>query len=49
MAQHINEVAATMDNTNQWIRDQQRIYGDLGDLIAEPPPTIFQPPQKESA
>lgn len=49
MAHHINEVAATMDTTNQWIRDQQRIYGDLGDLMAEPPPTILQAPQKESA
>lgn len=49
MTHHINQVAATMDSTNQWIRDQQRIYGDLGDLMAEPPSSILQAPQKESA
>jgi hypothetical protein len=38
LSQRIDQVTATLGGTNQWIRDQQQIYGAVEDLMAEPPP-----------
>jgi hypothetical protein len=38
ISQRIDQVTTTLGGTNQWIRDQQKIYGAVEDLMAEPPP-----------
>jgi len=38
VSERIDQIAATLDGTNQWIREQQQIYGAAEDLLAEPPP-----------
>lgn len=38
LSQRIDQVTATLGDTNQWIRDQQKIYGAVEDLMNEPPP-----------
>jgi hypothetical protein len=38
LSQRIDEIAATLGGTGQWIRDQQAVYGAMEDLITEPPP-----------
>jgi chromosome segregation ATPase len=47
VSQRIDQIATTLGGTNQWIRDQQKIYGAMEDLLAEPPPLVG-PQQKES-
>jgi hypothetical protein len=37
LSQRIDQVTTTLGGTNQWIRDQQKIYGAVEDLMAEPP------------
>ena len=38
LSQRIDQIAATLGGTAQWIRDQQQVYGAMEDLLAEPPP-----------
>lgn len=38
LSKRIDEVTATLGGTTQWIRDQQKIYGAVEDLMTEPPP-----------
>jgi hypothetical protein len=38
LSRRIDEIAATLGTTGQWIRDQQQVYGAMEDLITEPPP-----------
>jgi hypothetical protein len=38
LSKRIDEVTATLGGTSQWIRDQQKIYGAVEDLMSEPPP-----------
>jgi hypothetical protein len=38
LSQRIDQVTTTLGGTNQWIHDQQKIYGAVEDLMAEPPP-----------
>jgi hypothetical protein len=38
LSQRIDQVTNTLGGTNQWIRDQQKIYGAVEDLMSEPPP-----------
>jgi DNA repair exonuclease SbcCD ATPase subunit len=47
VSQRIDQVTTTLGGTNQWIRDQQKIYGAMEDLLADPPPLIGSR-QKES-
>lgn len=47
VSQRIDQVTATLGGTNQWIHDQQKIYGAMEDLLADPPPVVV-PGQKES-
>jgi hypothetical protein len=47
VSQRIDQIAATLGGTNQWISDQQKIYGAMEDLLSDPPPLVV-PGQKES-
>ena len=38
LSQRIEEITATLGTTGQWIRDQQKVYGAMEDLLTEPPP-----------
>ena len=38
LSQRIDEIAATLGTTGQWIREQQKVYGAMEDLLSEPPP-----------
>jgi hypothetical protein len=38
VSQRIDQIAATLGGTQQWIREQQQLYGRVEDLLTEPPP-----------
>jgi hypothetical protein len=40
LSQRIDQIAATLGGTAQWIRDEQQLSGAMEDLIAEPPPLL---------
>ena len=40
LSRRIDEIAATLGSTGQWIRDQQQVYGAMEDLLTEPPPLV---------
>ena len=42
VSERIDQVTTTLGGTNQWIRDQQKIYGAMEDLLAEPPPLAVE-------
>jgi hypothetical protein len=43
MSQRIDQIAATLGGTQQWIREQQQLYGRVEDLLTEPPPVPLTP------
>jgi len=49
VSQRIDEIAATLGGTTQWIREQQQIYGQVEDLLAEPLPLDPAEGEKESS
>ncbi len=48
LSQRIDEITATLGGTGQWIRDQQKVYGAMEDLLTEPPPLTVDARAKES-
>ena len=40
LSQRIDQIAATLGGTSQWIRDQQQLSGAMEDLVAEAPPLL---------
>jgi hypothetical protein len=48
LSRRIDEIAATLGGTGQWIRDQQQVYGAMEDLLSEPPPLGIDARAKES-
>src|SRR5262245_44445142 len=40
VSHRIDQVTTTLGGTSQWIRDQQKIYGAMEDLLADPPPMV---------
>jgi hypothetical protein len=48
LSQRIDEITATLGGTGQWIRDQQKVYGAMEDLLTEPPPLTATARAKES-
>lgn len=48
LSRRIDEIAATLGGTGQWIRDQQQVYGAMEDLLTEPPPLAIDARAKES-
>lgn len=47
VSQRIDQVTTTLGGTNQWIRDQQKLYGAMEDFLSEAPPLVVSG-QKES-
>ena len=48
LSHRIDEIAATLGSTGQWIRDQQQVYGAMEDLLSEPPPLTPDARARES-
>jgi hypothetical protein len=48
LSRRIDEIAATLGGTGQWIRDQQQVYGAMEDLLSEPPPLTPDARARES-
>ena len=48
LSQRIDEITATLGTTGQWIRDQQKVYGAMEDLLMEPPPLAPDARARES-
>ena len=48
LSRRIDEITATLGGTGQWIRDQQKVYGAMDDLLTEPPPLTHDARAKES-
>ena len=48
LSQRIDEITATLGGTGQFIRDQQKVYGAMEDLLTEPPPLALDARAKES-
>ena len=48
LSRRIDEIAATLGGTGQFIRDQQQVYGAMEDLLTEPPPLTLDARAKES-
>lgn len=48
LSQRIDEITATLGTTGQWIRDQQKVYGAMADLLTEPPPLAPDARARES-
>jgi hypothetical protein len=38
LSRRIDDITATLGSTGQWIRDQQKVFGAMEDLLTEPPP-----------
>lgn len=48
VSQRIDQITATLGGTTQWIGEQQKIYGAVEDLMAEPPSLGVRMPPKVS-
>jgi hypothetical protein len=48
LSRRIDEIAATLGGTGQWIKDQQQVYGAMDDLLSEPPPLTTDARAKET-
>ncbi len=43
VSERIDHIAATLGDTQQWVRDQQRIMGAVDDMLQDPPPIAVGP------
>ncbi len=48
VSQRIDQITATLGGTSQWINEQQKIYGAVEDLLAEPPALSSNAPTRQS-
>ncbi len=48
VSQRIDQITTTLGGTSQWITEQQKIYGAVEDLLAEPPPLTVDAPARQS-
>ena len=48
LSRRIDEIAATLGGTSQWISDQRQVFGAMEDLLTEPAPLTPGPRAKES-
>ena len=46
LSRRIDQIGDTLGNTNQWIRQQQELYGQTEVLLDEPPPVVLEAPGK---
>jgi hypothetical protein len=47
LSARIDQITATLDGTNQWIQEQQKIYGATEDLLSDPPPLTMKQAEKQ--
>jgi hypothetical protein len=43
VSERIDHIAATLGDTQQWVRDQQRILGAVDEILQDPPPMVVGP------
>jgi hypothetical protein len=48
LSRRIDEIAATLGGTSQWIRDQRQVFGAMEDLLSDPPPLASGARAKEA-
>lgn len=48
LSRRIDEIAGTLGSTGQWIREQQKVFGAMEDLLTEPPPLTHEARARES-
>ncbi len=48
VSHRIDQITSTLGGTTQWISEQQKIYGAVEDLMAEPPPLSAKVSAKQS-
>lgn len=48
LSQRIDQIAATLGGTAQWIRDQQQLSGAMEDLVTEAPPLLGRARAREN-
>jgi hypothetical protein len=48
LSRRIDDIAATLGSTGQFIREQQKVYGAMEDLLSEPPPLAPDARARES-
>ena len=48
LSRRIDEIAGTLGSTGQWIREQQKVFGAMEDLLSEPPPLTHDARARES-
>jgi hypothetical protein len=41
VSQRIDQIAATLGGTTQWIQEQQQLFGKIEDLLVEPPAVVM--------
>jgi hypothetical protein len=47
LSERIDQITASLDGTNQWIVEQQKIYGATEDLLSEPPPLVRKQAERQ--
>jgi hypothetical protein len=48
VSQRIDQITSNLGGTSQWISEQQKIYGAVEDLLAEPPPLSVNASARQS-
>jgi len=48
LSQRIDQIGNTLGNTNQWIKQQQELYGQTEVLLDEPPPVVLEAPGEKA-
>ncbi|MGB7157888.1 MAG: hypothetical protein WBD40_07465 [Tepidisphaeraceae bacterium] len=43
VSERIDHIAATLGDTQQWVRDQQQILGSVDEILTDPPPMVVGP------
>lgn len=43
VSERIDHIAGTLADTQQWVRDQQQIMGNVDEILNEPPPMVVGP------
>ncbi|MDH4132333.1 MAG: hypothetical protein OEV95_11080 [Gemmatimonadota bacterium] len=49
LAQRLDEISGSLGSASGWFAEQQRLYGVLDDLVADPPPVAARSVLRESA
>jgi hypothetical protein len=43
VSERIDHIAATLGDTQQWVRDQQQLLGTMDEILSDPPPMVVGP------